>query len=142
MCRTWRYINPCIYLLYSAVLRGSLLAVLLSLSLRSVSDVINEYYYYYYYYYSFATAVGVLISAVLRTCEVCAGLREAARSIPSGLQLVGRRDRWSRRCCGCECGVTVPSSLAVRLTVGAPRFVSGVPRTDQSFGDCVTADGR
>jgi len=28
---------------YSAVLRGSLLAVLLSLSLRSVSDLINKY---------------------------------------------------------------------------------------------------
>ena len=30
---------------YSAVLRGSLLAVLLLLSLRSVSDSINKYYY-------------------------------------------------------------------------------------------------
>jgi len=30
--RTWRYINTCTYLLYSAVLRGSLLAVLMCFS--------------------------------------------------------------------------------------------------------------
>ena len=45
MCNlsTWHYINPCIYLPYSVVLLGSLLAMDCGLLLRSVSDLIYEY---------------------------------------------------------------------------------------------------